>query len=408
LDECREECEPWSNWSQLVEYLADPPTDMANSPTPDPIGAASARLYGIGVGGQDRLLALRFLGILLAHADSDGLLHADPDDLIGLGLLNGMEWEDIEESRRLLETAGVLEREPSGWFIRDFAPVGDEVPPAEAMAAIARVLNKPVDAPVATADPEPVPLPLPIPVTAVPEPSHSRFSPRWVAAPAGIAAAILVLALALSGQVSLPGQPAGTNRQNAQQVNSEHAASPSAETESSAASSPAPAGSVGGSAAAPAGSVPTNAATPSSGTTKSTVTCPLGAVLVAVEKVEQHVESSVPTAAPPPTAPPTQVRAELPQVVRTTASGVLRNTSTVPAVATPFPVDVTFTDGSGSVTTTVSAVALSKPVTIAPGQSLQWSVVVDNPDRAPFPAGAKAGTLSWRWADNSLAAECPH
>jgi hypothetical protein len=398
---------------------------MTTPPTPDPIGAASARLFAGGVGGRERLLALRFLGILLARADDDGLLHADPDDLVGLGLLNGMEWDDIESSRRLLEDVGVLEREPVGWFIRDFAPVGDEVPPADAMAAIARVLNKPVDAPVVvvssgadtesetesagTAEPDPVPLPLPLPavVTPVPEPAHSRFSPRWVAAPAGIAAAILVLALALSGQMNLPGRTVGNNRENAQQVNSARSASPSSEPESNGASSSSPAGSVGGTAAAPLGSAPGTAA-PASGTTRSTVSCPLGAVLVAVEKVEQHVDGSVPTAAPPPTQPPSRVDISLPQLVRTTAAGVLRNTSSVPAVVTPFPVEVTFTNSSGAVTTTVTAIALTNPVTVQPGQALQWSVVVDNPDSAPFPAGAKAGTLSWRWEDGILAAACPH
>jgi hypothetical protein len=292
------------------------------------------------------------------------------------------------------------------------------------MAAIARVLGKPADtsearpvepvepvgaAPEAEAEAEPVPLPLAFPttVTAVPEPSHTRFSPRWVAAPAGIAAAVLVFALLLSGQVNLPGRTVGNSSQNAQQVNSEHAESSTTGPEGTGAPGTSPAASIGGTAPARSGSAPANAA-PAAGVTGSTTSCPLGAVLVAVEKVEQHVDSSVPTAATPPTQPPTQIGVTLPQIVRTTASGVLRNTSTVPAVVTPFPVEVTFTDGSGATTATVTSIALSKAVTVQPGQALPWSVVVDNPDRTPFPAGAKTGTVMWRWDDPNLAATCPH
>src|SRR6266508_2573282 len=120
---------------------------MAHPPTPDPIGAASARLFAAGVAGRDRLLALRFLGILLVQADASGRVHGDPDDLVGLGILQGMQPAEVEHSRRWLEAVGVLERDPAGWFIRDFTPVGEEVPPREAMDAIARVLGREVDRP---------------------------------------------------------------------------------------------------------------------------------------------------------------------------------------------------------------------------------------------------------------------
>src|SRR3954470_7934978 len=115
-------------------------------PRPDPIGAASARLFAAGLDGRERLLALRFLGLLLVQADDEGRLHTDADDLVGLGILYDMEPDEVEESRRSLEAVGVLKRDAAGWFIRDFAPVGDEVPPAEALGAIARVLGRPLDA----------------------------------------------------------------------------------------------------------------------------------------------------------------------------------------------------------------------------------------------------------------------
>jgi len=54
-------------------------------------------------------------------------------------------------------------------------------------------------------------------LSAVPEPSSSRFSPRWMAAPVGIAAAVLALALVLGGQVQLhlPGRAVSDSRENA-------------------------------------------------------------------------------------------------------------------------------------------------------------------------------------------------
>ena len=185
-------------------------------PMRDPISIASSRLFGVGVDRRQRLTALRFLGVLLVRADADGRIHCDPEDLAGLGILNGLRPDEVERSRIWLEAVGVLEREPTGWFIHDFAPVADEVPPAEAMAAIARVLGRPVeDEPVVVA--EPVAL-----VTAAPDASRSRWSTRWMAAPVGVAAAVLVLALVLSGQLQLPvpGRTVSNTRENAQEASS--------------------------------------------------------------------------------------------------------------------------------------------------------------------------------------------
>jgi hypothetical protein len=87
-------------------------------------------------------------------------------------------------------------------------------------------------------------------------------------------------------------------------------------------------------------------------------------------------------------------------------SGVVQNTSPVAAVVPPFPVDVTFTDGSGS-NATVTASALSSAATIAPGASLPWEIRVDNPPKTPIATGAKANGPTWRWEDATLAAVCP-
>ena len=115
-------------------------------PVPDPIGSASARLFAAGVERHQRLLCLQFLGVLLESADPEGHVQFDPDDLAGLGLLQGMTLEEVTRSRILLETFGILNREPTGWSIKNYAPVDEEVPPAAVMAAIGRVLAKPADA----------------------------------------------------------------------------------------------------------------------------------------------------------------------------------------------------------------------------------------------------------------------
>jgi hypothetical protein len=93
--------------------------------------------------------------------------------------------------------------------------------------------------------------------------------------------------------------------------------------------------------------------------------------------------------------------------MRTSVSGVVRNTLPVAAVVPPFPVDVTFTDGARANTTTVTASALQGTVTLAPGAGLPWTFTVDNPPRTPIPTGANAKTPAWRWEDPALTAACP-
>jgi hypothetical protein len=121
--------------------------------------------------------------------------------------------------------------------------------------------------------------------------------------------------------------------------------------------------------------------------------------VVNVERVAQEVDSSVPTSA---------VRASLPPIVRTSVSGVVRNTASVATVVAPFPVEVTFRDPAGTRTQTMTATALSSPTALAPGAAVPWSVVVENPRQTPVAGGAKAGTPTWRWDDAVLAATCPH
>jgi hypothetical protein len=123
-------------------------------------------------------------------------------------------------------------------------------------------------------------------------------------------------------------------------------------------------------------------------------------VVATVEHVVQQVDGSVPSANP-------TIKISVPPVVRTSVSGVVRNTLPVAAVVPPFPVNVTFTDGPRETTTTVTASALPRTVTLAPGAGLQWTFTVDNPPRTPIPSGADAKTPAWRWEDPALAAACP-
>src|SRR5438105_1004240 len=135
-----------------------PPDDV----TPDPIGVASARLFSAGADRDERLLALKFLGVLIARADADGQVLCDPDDLVGLGLLHGLEAGEVDRSRRWLELVSVLERQGDAWRITPFSPVGGEVPPAAAMDAIGRALGRPVRSGAEHALPAPVPTSPPV------------------------------------------------------------------------------------------------------------------------------------------------------------------------------------------------------------------------------------------------------
>ncbi|MCU1448752.1 MAG: hypothetical protein JWP02_922 [Acidimicrobiales bacterium] len=365
----------------------------------DPISAASARLFGAGIDRRQRLVALRFLGLLVAQADRHGRVLCDPDDLVGLGILNGLSPEEVNRSRLSLEAVGVLDREPSGWFIQDFSPVGDEVPPAEAMDAIARVLARPAEADERVPAVPLVPVPAEpavalTPFDAEPPPRHS-FT-RWMAAPVGIAAAALVIALALGARLPLPvpGRTVTHTSENVERAST--ATDGGASSTSPSASSPA-SRSTGPGTSAPS-LQPSGTSTLGGTGPTATVVCPSGTVVATVEHVDQQVDSSVPTSA--------RISAGIPPIVHTTVSGVVRNMSPAAAVVPPFPVDVTFSDGSGSVAT-VTASALSSGATVAPGASLPWEIRVDNPPKTPIATGAKADGPTWRWEDPALAVACP-
>src|SRR5438270_6939601 len=261
-------------------------------PVPDPISSASARLFAAGVDRRQRLVTLRFLGILLASADDDGRIQVDPDDLVGLGLLHGLLPEEVNRSRLSLEAVGALERDPTGWLVKDFKPVGDEVPPADVMAAIGRVLAKPAaeEAPVSSPAPELAPHGH---VVAL-EPVRSRRARRWMAVPVGAvaAAAVVVVALMVSGQVNvpLPGRPVSTARQAATGAPSSASSTVPGASQPSSSASPRPAGS----AAAPSGVQAPTSAAPAPGSPPAPAVCPAGGVVATVEHMAQQVDNSVP------------------------------------------------------------------------------------------------------------------
>jgi hypothetical protein len=365
-----------------------PPT----GPVPDAIGVASARLFAAGVDRRQRLLSLRFLGILLAGADEDGRIDCDPDDLVGLGLLHGMLPDEVDRSRAWLEAVDVLDREPTGWFIKNFSPVGDEVPPADVMAAIGRVLAKPAAAKSPAAEPQPEPQPV---VVAL-EPARTRVARRWLAAPVGAAAAaaIVIVALTVSGQVHvpLPGRPVSNSNQTAEDAPTT-ASTVAGGTQASSSASP----SAGSPTASSVAQAPASAAR-AGGPPSTKAVCPAGGVVATVERMTQEVDSSVPSSS---------IQADLPPIVRTSVSGVVRNTSSAAAVVSPFPVDVNFSDPAGTTSQVVTATALAGPTPIAAGASVPWSVTVENPQSAPVPGTANAHPPMWRWADAALAATCP-
>jgi hypothetical protein len=357
---------------------------------PDPISSASARLYAAGIDRRQRLATLRFLGILLANADEEGRIHCDPDDLVGLGLLNDMLPEEVTRSRLSLEAVDAIERDPTGWLIRDFTPVGEEVPPAEVMAAIGRVLAKPAT------DAAPAPDTAPAGDVVPLEPVRARRARRWLAAPAVGAAAVVVVALMVSGEVNLPlpGRPVSNARQAATGAPGTVSSTVPGASQASPSAPPPRAGSTASSSGAQA---PTSAAA-AAGSPSAPAVCPAGGVVATVEHMAQHVDSSVPASS---------FRASLPPVVRTSVSGVVRNTSSAAVVAAPFPVDVNFTDPAGTTSQVVTATALAGPTTIGAGGSVPWTVTVENPQSAPVPGTANAHTPTWRWADAALAATCP-
>src|SRR5205807_7652615 len=124
-----------------------------------------------------------------------GRVHVDPDDLVGLGLLDGLEPGEVDRSRRVLELVGVLEREGGAWRIAGFTPADAGARPAEAMAAIARALDSPA------------PLTDWTDVDSAPETTRASRRSAWrlgLAAGAAAVAAAAALLLAGPSELRLP------------------------------------------------------------------------------------------------------------------------------------------------------------------------------------------------------------
>jgi hypothetical protein len=310
--------------------------------------------------------------------------------LAGLGLLHGLDGEEVTRSRALLETFGVLDREPTGWSIKHFVPIDDEVPPAEVMAAIGRALGRPLDAGA----------PVPTPQAVVPlESARTRMARRWMAAPIGAAAAaaVVLVALLVSGQVRVPltSQPASNSSQTAVGAGAGATTTvPGAPQSSSVPGSLPSAGPAG--ASSPATGQPP--ATVSAAGAPTQLVCPVGVVSASVDHISQAVDGSVPSS----------INVDLQPVVHTSVTGTLRNESPNAVMVDPFPVRVNFTDPAAGASQSVTTTALTGSTPVASGAQLPWSVTVENPRHAPVPATADAGQPTWRWADPTLAVTCTH
>jgi hypothetical protein len=344
--------------------------------------------------------------VLLESADADGHIHCDPDDLAGLGLLQGMTLEEVTRSRILLETFGILDREPTGWSIKNFAPVDDEVPPAAVMAAIGRVLAKPADQAEAISrgnrDRNSTPISSePREAEVVPmETARTRLARRWMAAPVGAAAAAaaVLVALLVSGQVRVPlnSSPASNSKQSAVGVGAASTSTIPGAPGTSAATAPSPSTSP----SATPSVVPPPAGEPVLGTqAPAPVLCPVGTVSTTVDHMTQDFGAATPSSS---------INISLPRFVRTSVTGTVHSTAPAGVVVNPFPVTVNFSDPSGHAQQSVTATALAGPTPVGPGGSIPWSVTVNNPKDAPVPGTANAAQPSWRWDDASLAAACTH
>jgi hypothetical protein len=215
-------------------------------------------------------------------------------------------------------------------------------------------------------------------------------------APVGlVAAAALALAVVLAGPSSLrlPSQRASNVKSGAAAREQTAAPRQSPRTPAPAVSVPA--------FGAPSGAPQSPSAAAETAPSAGVPTCPTSEVSALVEQVTQAVEQS------PPTSVGTQVTATLPPLMRTTVTGVLRNTSAAAVSVDPFPVDISFAGSPGASSTTVSVEALAAPVVVPAGGSVPWSASADSPPYDPRSARAEPRLGTWRWADAGLAAACP-
>jgi hypothetical protein len=351
-----------------------PPTiDLTPVFHDDPVSVASARLFGLGIDRRQRLVALRFLGALMARADAGGQLALATGELTLLGRDHHLSPEEVGRSLLWLELVSVLERRDGTWLIADFEPIGSTPPPAEAMEVIARVMARPL--------PPEVHLPAAPNIVA-----HTHRPAR-----SGIAVAAVAVAAALLVALWPYGRSSGSHVISTAGAGRTTSSS-SGQTAGTGATGP------GTSASAPAGTAGTTAVA------HQPVVCPTGGPVVVV----------APIVAAAPSLPNLghALRGTIPLggALPSTVSGTLRNDSSYPLVVDPFPVVVHPTGPAGVPLPDATFPATREPVTLQPGQSIPWSTSVGLPSAL---AGAVRVTASaritgWHWADAALAAACPH
>ena len=232
------------------------------------------------------------------------------------------------------------------------------------------------------------------------ETARTRLARRWMAAPVGAAAAaaVVLVALLVSGQVRVPlnSSPASNAKQSAVGVGVAPTSTIPGAPGTSAASGP----SASTSPSASPSVAPPPAGAPALGTQASTpIPCPAGTVSATVDHMAQDF------GAPPSSS---SINISLPGFVRTSVTGTVHNTALAGVVVNPFLVTVNFTDPSGQAQQSVTATALAGPTPVGAGGSIPWSVTVNNPKDAPVPGTANAAPPSWHWDDASLAAACTH
>jgi len=360
----------------------------------DPVGAASARLLAAGVPRPDRLFALRVLGLLLDHADRNGVVRLHPGMLAGEFTLDRLR---VEAAYLRLRAAGVLLPAPDGWRIDEFDGYqSGGVNAGAALELIAHLLEEP-ERPVTHPAPVLAPAPAPAPRTA-------HRSP--------VLAGVAVLLMVVVAAAARPSDPevalrvAGAMRVEAGEERRE----PQPVTRfdrrtvwSPTTAAPSPSASLPSSAPAPTATATTSA--PPAVTSADAITavaeiaklpaCPTGRPVVTVDDVDALI---VPAEAIAPAVGHTTSVGRTPGAGqaswRVTVKGTAVNGAKRALVLEAFDVVVTTADGDQEVH------ALEEPLRLAPGASHEWEVVTTTPLTSPPPdeGDVEVVVRSWRWA----------
>lgn len=343
----------------------------------DPIGAASARLLGAGVPRSDRLFALRVLGLLLDHADRDGVVRVLPATLAGEFDLDRAK---VETAFLQLRGVGTLVPAPAGWLIdgyEDYAP--GEVNAGTALALIADLLEGPLAEP------------------SVPRAPAPGIASRAYPVLTGVMVVLLLVVAATTGrdgdpQVAL--RVAGIDHDDVPDAPDEDpddaAPSPSTSTSGSTPQEQQRPSSVPDRPGAPRpASAPTTVVEPTAPTPAGPAPCPAGAPELEIVEVRAlplpssdraDASSSVPVGGPG---------------WHVTVQGTLANPAAAPLVVDAFDVVVQTADEEQVVE------GLSEPVTLAPGTSHAWEVTTATSLTAPPPDAedVTAVVRVWRWTE---------